>query len=95
MRLPKLALAILLSLGVSIQGFASVVIEAPCPMTQAALHDDEAAMPSAMEHDCCTDADTFAGIRPADAPMFIVSQLIGALVAMGVAHVLFTTQVEK
>lgn len=40
-------------------------------------------------------SDTFAGIRPADAPMFIVSQLIGALVAMGIAHVLFLAQVEK
>ncbi|MCG7494892.1 MIP/aquaporin family protein [Thalassobius sp. Cn5-15] len=34
--------------------------------------------------------DTFAGINPADVPAFIVVQIIGALVAMGVAGLLFS-----
>jgi glycerol uptake facilitator-like aquaporin len=34
-------------------------------------------------------SDTFAGIRPADAPGFIAAQLIGALLALLVARVLF------
>lgn len=34
-------------------------------------------------------SDTFSGIRPADVPGFIVAQLIGAMVAMWVARVLF------
>jgi len=34
-------------------------------------------------------SDTFAGIRPADAPGFIVAQLAGALVALGLAGWLF------
>jgi len=34
-------------------------------------------------------SDTFAGIRPQDAPLFIVAQLIGALGALGVSKVLF------
>jgi glycerol uptake facilitator-like aquaporin len=33
--------------------------------------------------------DTFAGIRPADAPAFIAAQLIGALIALGAARSLF------
>lgn len=33
--------------------------------------------------------DTFAGIRPIDAPMFIVAQVVGALAAMGVGRWLF------
>jgi glycerol uptake facilitator-like aquaporin len=33
--------------------------------------------------------NTFAGIRPADAPVFIAAQFIGALAALGVARVLF------
>jgi glycerol uptake facilitator-like aquaporin len=33
--------------------------------------------------------NTFAGIRPADIPGFIVAQFVGALVALGVARVLF------
>ena len=33
--------------------------------------------------------DTFAGIRPADAPAFIAAQLIGAVLALGVARALF------
>ena len=28
-------------------------------------------------------SDTFAGIRPADAPLFIVSQVVGALIGLG------------
>jgi len=34
-------------------------------------------------------SDTFAGVRPADAPMFIASQFAGALVALAVGGVLF------
>jgi glycerol uptake facilitator-like aquaporin len=34
-------------------------------------------------------SDTFAGIRPVDAPAFIASQLAGALIALLVARVLF------
>ena len=34
--------------------------------------------------------DTFAGIRPADVPHFIVAQLLGALLAVVVARVLFS-----
>jgi glycerol uptake facilitator-like aquaporin len=33
--------------------------------------------------------DTFAGIRPLDAPMFIAAQVVGALVAMAVGGWLF------
>jgi glycerol uptake facilitator-like aquaporin len=33
--------------------------------------------------------DTFAGIRPTDAPMFIAAQVVGALAAMGVGGWLF------
>jgi len=34
-------------------------------------------------------SDTFAGIRPADAPMFILAQLVGALLGLGIAKLLF------
>jgi glycerol uptake facilitator-like aquaporin len=34
-------------------------------------------------------SDTFAGIRPADAPAFIVAQFVGALAALGIAKILF------
>ncbi|MGE3466260.1 MAG: aquaporin, partial [Pyrinomonadaceae bacterium] len=34
-------------------------------------------------------SDTFAGIRPADAPAFIVAQFVGAIVAMLVARWMF------
>ena len=37
-------------------------------------------------------SDTFAGIRPADVPGFIVAQLAGALLALVVAHRLFHTE---
>lgn len=33
--------------------------------------------------------NTFAGIRPADAPAFILAQFVGALAALGIARVLF------
>ena len=33
--------------------------------------------------------NTFAGIRPADAPAFILAQFVGALAALAVARVLF------
>jgi len=36
-------------------------------------------------------SDTFAGIRPVDAPAFIASQLVGALLALLTARVLFGT----
>jgi glycerol uptake facilitator-like aquaporin len=35
-------------------------------------------------------SNTFAGIRPADAPMFILAQLVGALAGLGIAKLLFT-----
>ncbi len=62
MRLMKLGLACLVCIGVSIQGFASVVAtEAPCPMMQAGVESaGDSAMQSDMSHDCCTDAATFA-----------------------------------
>jgi len=34
-------------------------------------------------------SDTFAGITPASAPLFIIAQIVGALIALGVAKVLF------
>lgn len=34
-------------------------------------------------------SDTFAGIRPVDAPLFIVAQLAGALIAFVVSKYLF------
>lgn len=36
-----------------------------------------------------TFTDSFSGVRLADAPMFIAAQLIGALIALAVAHYLF------
>jgi len=35
-------------------------------------------------------SDTFAGVRPADAPAFIAAQFVGALVASGACAVLFS-----
>lgn len=40
-------------------------------------------------------SDTFAGIRPADAPLFIVAQIIGALAAWSLSRWLFATPGEK
>lgn len=40
-----------------------------------------------------TLSDTFAGINPANAPLFITCQLAGAAIAFGVAKVLFTPEV--
>lgn len=37
-------------------------------------------------------SDTFAGIRPQDAPAFIAMQILGALLALAVARVLFVDQ---
>jgi len=34
-------------------------------------------------------SDTFAGIRPGDVPGFIASQLVGALIGLGIAYLLF------
>ena len=39
-------------------------------------------------------SDTFAGIRPQDAPAFVVAQLAGALAGYYVAHSLFTPAAE-
>jgi glycerol uptake facilitator-like aquaporin len=36
--------------------------------------------------------NTFSGIRPIDAPAFILAQFAGALAALGVAHILFRTR---
>jgi glycerol uptake facilitator-like aquaporin len=35
-------------------------------------------------------SDTFSGIRPADVPTFILAQLVGALVALAIARVVFS-----
>ena len=35
-------------------------------------------------------SDTFAGIRPADAPAFVAAQLVGALIAFWVARFVFS-----
>lgn len=40
-------------------------------------------------------SDTFAGIRPVDAPMFIVAQLVGAMAAVGVLGWLFLEKHNK
>ena len=37
-------------------------------------------------------SDTFAGIRPTDAPGFITAQLVGALLALPAARFLFSPQ---
>jgi glycerol uptake facilitator-like aquaporin len=37
-------------------------------------------------------SDTFAGIRPADVPGFVVAQVVGALAAAGAARVLFEAE---
>jgi glycerol uptake facilitator-like aquaporin len=39
-------------------------------------------------------SDSFAGIRPADAPMFITAQLVGALAGLGIAKFLFARPVQ-
>ena len=39
-------------------------------------------------------SNTFAGIRPEDAPGFIASQVVGALMGLGVAKILFTPAVS-
>jgi len=40
-------------------------------------------------------SDTFAGIRPGDAPAFIAAQLIGALIGLGIAQILFARSEQK
>ncbi len=40
-------------------------------------------------------SDTFAGIEPASAPMFIVMQIFGALISVGLIQVLFVTPVDR
>jgi glycerol uptake facilitator-like aquaporin len=37
-------------------------------------------------------SNTFAGIRPGDAPAFIAAQVVGGLVGLGIARVLFTVR---
>ena len=39
-----------------------------------------------------TLSDTFAGINPANAPLFIAMQIVGAVIAVGVARVLFPSE---
>jgi len=39
-----------------------------------------------------TLTDTFAGVRPADAPAFLVGQIAGSLAALGAARLLFSAQ---
>ena len=40
-------------------------------------------------------SDTFAGIRPADVPAFIVTQLLGALIAVRLSAWLFAERVGE
>lgn len=40
-------------------------------------------------------SDTFAGIRPTDAPMFIAAQLVGALAGLGIARLLFNPPTQR
>jgi glycerol uptake facilitator-like aquaporin len=37
-------------------------------------------------------SDTFAGIRPGDAPAFMVAQLVGALIGLGITQLLFAAR---
>ena len=39
--------------------------------------------------------NTFSGIRPSDAPVFIAAQLVGALAALGIAYILFPRPVTS
>jgi hypothetical protein len=80
MRIAKFALACLLCLGVSFQGFASVTtFNTHCPMMQAGVESaDDAAMQADMHQDCCTDAETFAKtgkLCKTDLPCQSLSQL--------------------
>ena len=36
-------------------------------------------------------SDTFSGIAPADAPMFVLMQLVGGALALGVVRLLYPT----
>jgi len=40
-------------------------------------------------------SDTFAGIAPASAPMFVVMQLLGGAIAVGLVRFLFTAQTQE
>ena len=42
-----------------------------------------------------TLSDSFAGIKPSSVPMFIVMQLIGTVVALGLIHVLYPSPVSE
>jgi glycerol uptake facilitator-like aquaporin len=42
-----------------------------------------------------TLSDTFAGIKPASAPMFIVVQLVGAVLAFGLIRYLYPTPIPR
>ena len=42
-----------------------------------------------------TLSDTFAGIKPSSAPMFIVMQLLGAVIAYGLIRYLYPTPTPK
>jgi hypothetical protein len=40
-------------------------------------------------------SDSFAGIKPSSAPMFILMQLIGAAIAFGLIRLLYPSQGER
>jgi glycerol uptake facilitator-like aquaporin len=40
-------------------------------------------------------SDTFAGIAPASAPMFVLMQLVGGAAALGLVHLLFPVPAEE
>ena len=40
-------------------------------------------------------SDTFAGIRPLDAPLFVVAQLVGAVIALGICRWLLVAEDES
>ncbi len=42
-----------------------------------------------------TLSDTFAGIAPASVPMFVVAQVVGGIVALGLVHLLFPQPVTE
>ena len=40
-------------------------------------------------------SDTFAGIRPADVPAFMVAQMLGALAGLGLIRWLFASETDQ
>jgi len=95
MRLRRLVIVCLVSLGISLQGFAGVrAAEVPCPMMQAAAESAEsAAMPAGMGHDCCNDAATFAKTgKPCKTDLSC--QILSQALQSGYTFVLFATTAE-